>query len=93
MFLLECFFLCLFLLECFYFGHLKMQTVPPAVYPVIAGPLKGAFCDNRAYLDSKNAPGINEEDKAALLTVIGFESTSWAFSQTILIEARVFLLV
>ncbi|GIY08483.1 hypothetical protein CDAR_592631 [Caerostris darwini] len=69
-----------------------METVPPAVYPVIAGPLKGAFCDNRGYSDCKNAPGINEGDKATLLTVIGFESTSPAFSQTTLIEARVFLL-
>ncbi|GIY16325.1 hypothetical protein CDAR_64201 [Caerostris darwini] len=76
----------------FLFRPFEKGTVPPAVYPVIVGPLKGTFCDNRGYSGSENAPGINEGDKAALLTVNGFESTSRAFSQTILIEARVFLL-
>ncbi|GIZ00370.1 hypothetical protein CEXT_595871 [Caerostris extrusa] len=39
------------------FQPFENGTVPPAVYPVIAGPLKGAFCDNREmskFKDLKN---------------------------------------
>ncbi|GIZ00352.1 hypothetical protein CEXT_595781 [Caerostris extrusa] len=67
---LECFFFRVSFTGMLLFRPFENGTVPPAVYPVIAGPLKGASCDNRGYSDSKNAPGINEGDKAALLTVI-----------------------
>ncbi|GIY08485.1 hypothetical protein CDAR_592641 [Caerostris darwini] len=70
MFLLECFFSVSLSAGMLLFRPFENGTVPPAVYPVIAGPLKGASCDNRGHSDSKNAPGINEGDKAALLPCI-----------------------